>query len=127
MPFELTTNMVGLILDICGAWLLAQGLVLNRDRHLGEVASPYWDLNPKLLRELVTNAYDARFGVGFLIFGFLLQFDGSLGRRGESVAWISLALAVTAFLVWLLRRSYSVSERSERILTSQKKAIEAAA
>jgi hypothetical protein len=106
--------LVGLAFDICGAVLLAKGLLIS-PRALYKL-NTYWGVGYGQHQDRCENRVDGEFGVGYLIVGFFLQAVGySLdiaGVQSETgtchlIAGLLMA-SVTATLAWtawlLLRR-----------------------
>lgn len=66
--------LVGLALDICGAVLLAKGLLLT-PRDIARL-NTFWGINEGALRDRIQNRVYAEFGMLYLGIGFTLQAVG---------------------------------------------------
>src|SRR5258708_35616800 len=69
-------SVAGPVYDIVGALLLAEAIVRTRREVLMRQAHPggqFASVNLALFAALEEQRHDARFGLGFLVFGFLLQ------------------------------------------------------
>jgi hypothetical protein len=104
--------LVGLALDITGAWLLAKGLLIS-PAAISNISATLWGGNPETARDRCSSRVDAEFGVAYLAGGFLLQAVGySLEIGGVEtdtgatrlVLAIVGAIAVAAISVALYRR-----------------------
>src|SRR5690606_16572368 len=67
--------LVGLALDITGAWLLAKGLLIS-PAAISNISATLWGGNPETARDRCSSRVDAEFGVAYLGVGFLLQAIG---------------------------------------------------
>lgn len=84
--------LVGLAFDICGAVLLAKGLLLS-PRMLAKL-NTNWGVGYGQHRDRCENRVAAEFGVGYLILGFILQAIGyALGIGGVDSATGACRLA----------------------------------
>jgi hypothetical protein len=97
--------LVGLALDITGACLLANGLLLSAST-ISNITATLWGSNLEATHDRCSNRVDAEFGVGYLALGFLLQAAGySLEISGVQAATgtdrlvAALAMAVIAVAV----------------------------
>jgi hypothetical protein len=118
--------LVGLVLDISGAVLLAKGLLLS-PRTLSKL-NTYWGISHGQPRDRVDNRVAGEFGVAYLVLGFALQFVGySLDVGGVStksgserllgalgMAAIALALAVVGWRFFGPVRVASLNAAIER-------------
>ena len=105
--------LVGLVLDITGALLLARGLLIS-PQAIASIAATLWGGNPEAARDRCRNRVDAEFGALYLALGFALQVIGySLEIGGISsdtgamrlIAAFVLAgfVAISAWTAWSLR------------------------
>ena len=107
---------VGLVLDVCGAFFLAESFVIKkREETLRETRS-YWDGNPYSLRSAVYQAIEARVGFGFLFLGFLGQFLAYTGwfTTGENrwpIPMLASGVVGLGIAILVVRQ---VSRRSSR-------------
>jgi hypothetical protein len=118
--------LVGLVLDISGAVLLAKGLLLS-PRALSKL-NTYWGLEQGQQRDRVDNRVAGEFGVAYLVLGFVLQFVGySLDIGGVrtkaggerlgvalGMATVALVISVCVWRVFSLRRVESLNAAIER-------------
>jgi hypothetical protein len=118
--------LVGLVLDISGAVLLAKGLLLS-PRTLSKL-NTYWGLSHGQPQDRIDNRVAGEFGVAYLVLGFALQFVGySLEIGGTSttadgerlaialgMAAVALMLALAGWCVFSPRRAASLSAAIER-------------
>lgn len=104
--------LVGLALDICGAVLLAKGLLLG-PRDIARL-NTYWGINEGALSDRIQNRVYAEFGMLYLGIGFALQAVGySLEIGGVETetgacrlivaAAMATGAAGVATVVWALR------------------------
>ena len=122
-PFSLTDLFVlGLALDITGAWLLAKGLLVS-PRTIAAVSGSYWDFNPGDAINRVENRVDAEFGVVALGVGFLLQAMGYVAillgadsSSGLAEGLIGLLVGVMAAGVVLLAHRRDTPRRVRSLL-----------
>ena len=68
---------IGLVLDIVGVWILANGVIMDADK-AKQLASTRWNGNKELEEQFRQSAQDTRRGVCILIVGFILQIAGTL-------------------------------------------------
>lgn len=118
--------LVGLVLDISGAVLLAKGLLLS-PRTLSKLDT-WWGVGHGQHQDRVANRVAGEFGVAYLVLGFALQFVGySLDIAGVStetgsdrlaaalgMAVVALALAVLSWRVLRPARITSLEVAVER-------------
>jgi len=116
-------SIVGLILDIVGAILLAKGVMLS-DLQIVDMAAMKWDLNKEAAKEHIGNAFDAKFGLAYLIAGFVFQSDAAIGRKDTGAALIALVLGVVGFLAWILWKSRYIERRMKAIDSRYQQIIE---
>ncbi|MBS1886315.1 MAG: hypothetical protein JSU06_03915 [Actinobacteria bacterium] len=102
--------MVGLVIEICGAVILANGLFLSPRQVAGMVEQfPGPDLSEAM--ERCENRADAEIGVRYLVAGFVLQFIGygaelagvvqtTGGIRLGVIAAFSVGSGAIALLAW---------------------------
>jgi hypothetical protein len=108
---------IGLVLDITGAFFLAQSFVLKKKEEIARETASYFDSNPFLLRNACYSSVEARVGVFFLVLGFVGQYvaDTQAFPPGPGSYWWAtmLAEAVLLGVVWLLTkaRSRAISRR----------------
>ncbi len=102
--------LVGLALDICGAVLLARGLLLSPEA-ISWVSGTYWGLNRGAMLDRCQNRVLGEFGIAYLGGGFIFQalgyaldIDGAHAKTGGSrliagltMAAVAAAIAVTAY------------------------------
>jgi hypothetical protein len=105
-----------------GASLLAYGLVLNKEASIAQLAATAWGFNLEVAREIVSNRYDARFGLAALLLGFLLQFDGALGWESELVGVIGACATFLLFVGWALFRAKTITTQTARVVEKLKAA-----
>lgn len=72
-------NVAGIMYDILGATLLAKAIAFTSDKLLAAQAGSYTGWNPVLLAALDEQRLDAKYGLGILIAGFLLQLLAAIG------------------------------------------------
>jgi hypothetical protein len=123
--------LVGLALDICGAVLLAKGLLLG-PRDIARL-NTYRGINEGALSDRIQNRVYAEFGMLYLGIGFALQAVGySLeigGAETETgacrliVAFAMAAVAVGAALAaWALRHGHRIQALSASVETEREAA-----
>ncbi|WP_346891457.1 hypothetical protein [uncultured Roseibium sp.] len=83
----------GLVWDIAGAYLLGRGLLVA-DKAIMDLAKTKWSFSASILRSECEHRLDTKFGLGLLIFGFLIQALAS--------AWVNLDLASATWLAFLV-------------------------
>lgn len=87
---------VGVGFDLAGAWLVAKGLLV-KESVLAQRAGQFWGGNPGITVGAVEDRVDAKFGVGFLLFGFSLQALGYVVGLGVDLAaeesWMRAVIA----------------------------------
>lgn len=132
--------LVGLALDICGAVLLAKGLLLT-PRDFARL-NTYWGINEGALSDRIQNRVFAEFGMLYLGIGFALQAVGySLEIAGVEtetgacrliVAFVMATGAVgAASAAWALRHGHRIQalgasvEREREAARAEIKAAEA--
>jgi hypothetical protein len=106
---------VGLALDLVGAYLLARGLLASHPV-LAIRATSYWDGNPTVAVGLAEDRADGRFGVAYLALGFAVQAIGYLldlalapgadasVARAAVAGGVALVCAGGAYLLWKRQR-----------------------
>lgn len=102
--------LVGLVIDLAGAWYLGRGLMIQPSQSLVR-AGAFWGPNPHVMVGAASDKADAQLGVGWLICGFSLQLVSYLlqlggvgpgGSGGRSlVAGLGLALLAGAIVLLL--------------------------
>lgn len=80
-------NVSGLALDIVGAGLVAWSIAFTSDQILEAQTLTVADGNASLQFALKQQRMDARFGLGFLIFGFIFQAIAALGYTLPLALW----------------------------------------
>jgi hypothetical protein len=122
--------LVGLALDITGAWLLAKGLLISAQA-ISNISATLWGGNPETAHDRCANRVDAEFGVGYLATGFLLQAVGyslEIGGvetqtgTGRLFAALALALIVVVFAAVAYSRFHM--GRVERLISETEAADE---
>src|ERR1700730_17048777 len=98
-------SIAGLGYDILGAILLAEAIVRTRDETLVRQArqgGQFSGGNLLLFAALEEQRHDARFGLGFLIGGFVLQLVAALGYAvAINLGWSLLfTLILVVDLIW---------------------------
>jgi hypothetical protein len=124
-PFSITDLfVVGLALDITGAYLLAVGLLVS-SRTIALLSGQFWDYHPGDAINRVENRIDAEFGVVALGLGFLLQAMGYVvvllgadASTGLAEGLIGLALGVVAAGAVLLAWRRMKPRRTRMLLPS---------
>lgn len=113
-------SVAGLLYDIAGAWLIVEAIIRTRDEQIARQAHPggqFHGGNLKLFAALDEQRHDARFGLGLLIAGFLLQLVAALDFH-LSVTWFSLPISILplvgVMLWWKFRASRLASSRRDR-------------
>ncbi len=113
----MSTNLmvVGLGYDIIGVLVLALALVTPRIHLVRAQAGTFYGGNKALFRTLLIQRFDARFGLPFILFGFVLQLVAALGRDvdRESILLVLIPLVV-GLIVYVVGR-VSVSRRSDAV------------
>jgi hypothetical protein len=103
---------VGLALDITGAWLLAKGLLVS-PRTIAALSGSYYNFNAGDAINRVENRIDAEFGVVALGLGFVLQAIGyvavllgadSSSGLAEGLIGLLLGLMAAALVLLAYRR-----------------------
>jgi hypothetical protein len=114
---------VGLALDITGAWLLAKGLLISPST-IAAISATLWGANPETARDRCANRVDAEFGLTYLGLGFFLQAVGySLEISGVGpefgierfVVALAMALVVSAAAIAIYKQSHR--GRVERLMS----------
>lgn len=119
-------NVAGLAFDMAGASLLAWALVFTRGQILKAQSLTVFNGNPVLHMALRRQRLDACFGLGMLLFGFLLQMIAAIGLSCELAYWYipaGLLIAVLAahqFARLRLQRS-DLGQQEARMLTANAK------
>ncbi len=106
---------IGLLYDIVGAILVTRAVAFTADKILAAQAGTYWDGNIALFAALEEQRHDGRFGLVFLLSGFILQFLGALGIN--SPVWIEYAIAggiPVGLVAYALLRGRLQATRKER-------------
>jgi len=116
-------SVAGPVYDIVGALLLAEAIVRTRREVLMRQAHPggqFASVNLALFAALEEQRHDARFGLGFLIFGFVLQLVAAFGVVLAHWLWIAVFLAVLAgvLLWWRLWSTRLALSRRMRVANS---------
>ena len=88
----------GVLYDIVGAYLIARAIVFARPKILAEQSATVLNANPALFATLDEQQHDARFGVGILVGGFLLQFLAALDCSVSVTYWPLFAAALAVAL-----------------------------
>ena len=102
MAFSITDLfVVGLGLDAAGAVLLAKGLLID-PKTIGKVAGTYWGVNLGETVDRSQNRVDAKYGVGCLLAGFLLQAIGYMLELGGATSPAGGDHALTAVALGVL-------------------------
>ncbi len=115
--------LVGLALDVTGAWLLAKGLLISA-LAISRISATLWGGNPETAHDRCANRVDAEFGLTYLAAGFLLQAigysleiagveTGTGGRRLLAALTLSLVVAALAVVAYY---SFHVG-RVERLIS----------
>ncbi len=123
--------LVGLGLDVTGAWLLAKGLLIS-PASISSIAVSRVGGNPETARDRCSSRVDAEFGVLYLAAGFALQAVGYAleisGVETETGAGrllmalgLTLIVSVSAFATYAQLRK----ERVDRLVVATDKATEA--
>jgi len=103
----------GLLYDIAGVILLASSLVATKTETLMQQAKLYWGGNKALYVALMTQKFDALWGLPLLILGFAMQLEPALIPSGVGKPhwfWSALAfLAMYLAIYWFARRRHAVS------------------
>lgn len=116
---------IGLLYDIVGVSVLGWAIAIAPDAVLKSQASTYIGFSPAMLEALVQQRVDAKFGLGLLVIGFLLQFLAAVGL--ESRVWcdgiLVLALVTTGifYLIFRGRLASSAAARLQRELMEKSK------
>jgi hypothetical protein len=116
--------LVGLVLDVSGAVLLARGLLLT-PRELSRL-NTYWGVGHGQHEDRVRNRVSGEFGVAYLVAGFLLQaagysfaIAGTPTRTGDGrllFAWaMALVVGGLAWGAWATLRGTRISRLTEAI------------
>jgi hypothetical protein len=114
---------VGLGVDLVGAWLVARGLLLSPSmlKSFGTWAG----VGPADVVDRARNRIDARFGISFLMAGFavqllgyLLEIDNHRPEQGPDLLPGALALLLGSMLAALLGWSYSRKRLFKRSLVT---------
>ncbi len=100
-------SLFGLILDIAGAFALAQAFMFKGLHQQRIETETYYDFNPVAVVSLAEQRIDAWVGFGLLAAGFLGQAGGLItwhAQCGYYVAAACIASGLSAFLLFALRR-----------------------
>lgn len=95
-------SQAGLVLDIIGAYFLAQGFIQKRPEDVVKETSSYWGGNPFLLRSVISQRIEARVGFIFLLFGFMGQFLSYAGAFASSDYRVAGELVSFGIIVWVI-------------------------
>lgn len=124
MPPANLCSVAGLVYDIVGATLIALAIVGTR--HEAQVSQAHHGgdfsgANLSLFAALEDQRRDARFGLFFLILGFLMQLAASIGWT-ILVSWIWGSVFVVAGMIilawWYLKREFLNAARRDRLAAS---------
>ena len=120
--------LIGLALDITGAWLLAKGLLIS-PASISKISATLWGGNPETARDRCANRVDAEFGVAYLAGGFFLQAIGyslEIGGVGTETGTgrllAALAMALLTALVALAAYFYFHRGRVARLISETEQA-----
>jgi hypothetical protein len=72
---ETIATVAGLLLTTVGAAVAARAVIVT-EQQATELASPMWDLNPKLKASLIRQSRTAMYGLGLMVAGTALQLIG---------------------------------------------------
>lgn len=89
---------IGLLMDIVGAFLLAESFVLKRRDQIVRETNSYWDGNPYSLRSACYQAIEARAGFAHLALGFSAQFVSYTDRLQQGPNRLVLACVIGGLL-----------------------------
>jgi hypothetical protein len=110
---------IGLVLDISGAFFLAQSFILKRREAVTREASDYFSGNPYRLRSAVFQANEAWVGFAYLLLGFTGQFLGESTLLTNGVDRFPLLIVLIGVaqlgLVFAIARTVN-RERSRRVV-----------
>jgi hypothetical protein len=111
---------IGLVLDITGAMFLAQSFVLKKKVEIVRDTASYFDINPYLLRSACYQSVEARFGLFFLVLGFIGQFLAYTGVfHGGPTHYVAQTLLIGVLVLVVANvLSRAVSFRLSRHLLS---------
>jgi hypothetical protein len=123
--FSLTNLfLVGLALDITGAWLLAKGLLIS-PASISKISATLLGGNPETARDRCVSRVDAEFGVAYLAGGFLLQAAGyslEIGgvetESGIGRLVVALTMAVMVALIALAAYALFHTGRVEKMFSA---------
>jgi hypothetical protein len=93
---------IGLLLDIGGAFLLAQGLIFKPLITSLRESQSMWGANLKHLKSLREQVYDARVGLALLLSGFLGQLIGAHYQVSIDSYWFWGLAASLLVIFWLV-------------------------
>ncbi len=108
---------IGLAYDIVGVIVLGWTLALSPSEVLKAQAGTFYNFNQELLRALVAQRIDARFGLSLLVLGFALQLVGALAADAPAACdWIAAGLlgVIVASYAALRRR---LTDRATKLLS----------
>ena len=87
---------LGLSLDIVGAFVVVRAIILNPNRRIAETSGAWWECNPFLTASLIEQKIESIAGLCVLIAGFTLQLLAALDLDWP---WCPWPLTVGLFLV----------------------------
>jgi hypothetical protein len=107
---------MGLLLDMIGAFFLAESFVVKRREQTLREASDYYDGNPHRLRSAVHQAIEGRVGFACLLLGFSAQFAANTDWFEAGLNDSPLPLATTGLVAFgvLFTAVRIVSRRASR-------------
>jgi hypothetical protein len=94
-------SVLGALYDIAGAYLLSKALFIVKPKGLlMQASSGYGGFSAHILRMFCEQKVDARFGLGLLIGGFILQALSSAGVKVNFLWALVLMLPGIAVFAW---------------------------
>ncbi len=105
---------IGIILDIIGAFFLAESFLLKKTNQIVKESSSFWNGNPFLLPSYITQRLEAKTGFVYLLFGFLLQYFANSTLIQQGPDRYVKELLLIGFVLWLM--SYLLLKVINRLL-----------
>lgn len=92
-------SLVGLLLDMLGAFLIAK--IIVRNPHSKEVTKTFWGANPFAIKTSLMSKTDTLIGCMALMLGFLFQGIGTV-FNSLAIPKVSLLLSGKVGLIWMI-------------------------